>query len=159
MPGIDHSQLPLQVITNLSRKATSAITGPMLFTIKRVNAIQTLLDMIAASASLATMAKTRHRKKPWVAKISSSFRPRRRINTWGTLTCPGTTSAIMWWLWPHMKRSTTPSWPTATQQHSFHYYYAARGTIFPHNMTRGDIDFANDVQGFPTWHRLYNTVE
>ena len=22
-----------------------------------------------------------------------------------------------------------------------------------------DIDFANDVQGFPTWHRLYNTVE
>ena len=23
------------------------------------------------------------------------------------------------------------------------HYYAARGTIFPHNMTRGDIDFAN----------------
>ena len=52
------------VITNLSRKTTSAITGLMLFTIKRANAIQTLLDMTAASASLATMAKTGHRKKP-----------------------------------------------------------------------------------------------
>ena len=52
------------VITKLSRKTTSAITGLMLFTIKRANAIQTLLDMTAASASLATMAKTRHRKKP-----------------------------------------------------------------------------------------------
>ena len=52
------------VITNLSRKTTSAITGLMLFTIKRANAIQTLLDMTAASASLTTMAKTRHRKKP-----------------------------------------------------------------------------------------------
>ena len=93
--------------------------GLMLFTIKRANAIQTLLEMTAASASLPTMAKTRHRKKPWIAKISSSCQPRRRINTWGTSTCPGTTSAIMWWLWPHMKRSTKPSWPTATQQHSF----------------------------------------
>ena len=35
------------VITNLSRKATSATTGLMLFTIKRANAIQTLLDMTA----------------------------------------------------------------------------------------------------------------
>ena len=52
------------VITNLSRKTTSAITGLMLFTIKRANAIQTLLDMTGASASLATMAKTGHRKKP-----------------------------------------------------------------------------------------------
>ena len=52
------------VITNLSRKAMSAITGLMLFTIKRANAIQTLLDMTAASTSLATMAKTGHRKKP-----------------------------------------------------------------------------------------------
>ena len=78
-------------ITNLSRKTTSAITGLMLFTIKRANAIQTLLDMTAASASLATMAKTGHRKKPWLAKISSSCQPRRRINTWGTSTCPGTT--------------------------------------------------------------------
>ena len=52
------------VITNLSRKAMSAITGLMLFTIKRANAIQTLLDMTAVSASLATMAKTRHTKKP-----------------------------------------------------------------------------------------------
>ena len=49
------------VITNLSRKAMSAIAGLMLFTIKRANAIQTLLDMTAASASLATMAKTEHR--------------------------------------------------------------------------------------------------
>ena len=38
--------------------------GLMLFTIKRANAIQTLLDMTAVSASLATMAKTRHTKKP-----------------------------------------------------------------------------------------------
>ena len=52
------------VITNLSRKAISAIAGLMLFTIKRTNAIQTFLDMTAASASLATMAKTRQRKKP-----------------------------------------------------------------------------------------------
>ena len=52
------------VITNLSRKAMSAITGLMLFTIKQANAIQTLLDKNAASASLATMAKTGHRKKP-----------------------------------------------------------------------------------------------
>ena len=57
------------VITNLSRKATNAITGLMLFTINRANAIQTLLDMTAASASLATMAKTRYRKKPWIAKF------------------------------------------------------------------------------------------
>ena len=79
------------VITNLSRKAISAVAGVMLFTIKRTNAIQTFLDMTAASASLATMANTRHRKKPWLAKISSSCQPRRRINTWGTSTCPGTT--------------------------------------------------------------------
>ena len=79
------------VITNLSRKKTIAMTGLMLFTTKRANAIQTLLDMTAASASLATMAKTGHRKKPWLAKISSSCQPRRRINTWGTSTCPGTT--------------------------------------------------------------------
>ena len=39
------------------------------------------------------------------------------------------------------------------------YCYAARGIIFKHNITRGDIDFANDGQGLPTWHRLYNTVE
>ena len=35
------------------------------------------------------------------------------------------------------------------------HYYAARDTIEPHNMTRADIDFAHDGQGFPTWHRLY----
>ena len=35
------------VITNLSRKATSATTGLMLFTVKRANTIQTLLDMTA----------------------------------------------------------------------------------------------------------------
>ena len=35
------------VITNLSRKATSATTGLMLFAIKRANAIQTFLDMTA----------------------------------------------------------------------------------------------------------------
>jgi len=35
------------VITNLSRKATSATTGIMLFTVKRANAIQTFLDMTA----------------------------------------------------------------------------------------------------------------
>jgi len=52
------------VIANLSRKAMNAIAGLMLFTIKRANAIQTFLDMTAASASLATMAKTGHRKKP-----------------------------------------------------------------------------------------------
>ena len=51
------------VITNFSRKTTSAITGLMLFTIKLANAIQTLLDVTAVSASLATMAKTRHTKK------------------------------------------------------------------------------------------------
>ena len=39
------------------------------------------------------------------------------------------------------------------------HYYAVRGIIFKHNITRGDIDFANDGQRFPTWHRLYNTVE
>ena len=39
------------------------------------------------------------------------------------------------------------------------HYYAAQGTIFLHNMTRGDIDFANGGQGFLTWRRLYNTVE
>ena len=33
------------VITNLSREATSATTGLMLFTIKRANAMQTFLDM------------------------------------------------------------------------------------------------------------------
>ena len=33
------------VTTNLSRKATSATTGLMLFTIKRAKAIQTFLDM------------------------------------------------------------------------------------------------------------------
>ena len=52
------------VITTLSRKKTIAMTGLMLFTTKRANAIQTLLDMTAASASLATMAKTARRKKP-----------------------------------------------------------------------------------------------
>ena len=67
------------VITNLSRKATSALTSFMLFTIKRANAIQTLLDMIAASASLVTTAETAPRKKPRLAKISTSCLPRIRI--------------------------------------------------------------------------------
>ncbi|CAB4037486.1 tyrosinase, partial, partial [Paramuricea clavata] len=35
------------------------------------------------------------------------------------------------------------------------HYYAARDTIYPHNVTRVDIDFAHGGQGFPTWHRLY----
>ncbi|CAH3172673.1 unnamed protein product [Porites lobata] len=35
------------------------------------------------------------------------------------------------------------------------HYYAARDTITPLNMTRADIEFAYDGQGFPTWHRLY----
>ena len=36
------------------------------------------------------------------------------------------------------------------------HYYAARNTIYPHNVTRiSDIDFAHHGQGFPTWHRLY----
>ena len=35
------------------------------------------------------------------------------------------------------------------------HYYSARDTIYPHNITRADIDFAHDGQGFPTWHRLY----
>ena len=28
-------------------------------------------------------------------------------------------------------------------------------TRHQHNMTRADIEFAHDGQGFPTWHRLY----
>ena len=35
------------------------------------------------------------------------------------------------------------------------HYYSARETIYPHNVTRSDIDFAHGGQGFPTWHRLY----
>ncbi|PFX12202.1 tyrosinase-like [Stylophora pistillata] len=35
------------------------------------------------------------------------------------------------------------------------HYYAARNTILPHNITKADIDFAHDGQGFPSWHRLY----
>lgn len=35
------------------------------------------------------------------------------------------------------------------------HYYAARDTIYPHMITKPDIDFAHDGQGFPTWHRLY----
>ena len=45
-------------MTNLSKKTTSAITDLLLFTTKRANAIKTLLDMTAASASLATMTMT-----------------------------------------------------------------------------------------------------
>ena len=56
------------VITNLSRKTTSAITDLMLFTTKRANAIKTLLDMTAASASLATMTMTVRRKKTLTRK-------------------------------------------------------------------------------------------
>ena len=81
----------IQSLPTFLERRRAPLTGLMLFTIKRANAIQTLLDMTAASASLATMAKTGHRKKPWLAKISSSCQPRRRINTWGTSTCPGTT--------------------------------------------------------------------
>ena len=88
---IEPSSTVITNLSRLSRKTTSAITGLMLFTTKRTNAIQTLLDMTAASASLAVMAKTAHRKKPWRAKIFSSCKPRRRINTRGTSTCPGTT--------------------------------------------------------------------
>ena len=51
------------VITNLSRKTTSAITNLMLFTTKRANAIKTLLDMTATSVSLATMTMTVRKKK------------------------------------------------------------------------------------------------
>ena len=56
------------VITNLSRKTTSAVTDLMLFTTKRANAIKTLLDMTAASASLATMIMTARRKKTLTRK-------------------------------------------------------------------------------------------
>ena len=46
------------VITNLSSKKTIAMTGLMLFTTKRANANQTLLDVTAASASLALVCVT-----------------------------------------------------------------------------------------------------
>ena len=46
------------VITNLSSKKTIAMTGLMLFTTKRTNANQTLLDVTAAGASLALVCVT-----------------------------------------------------------------------------------------------------
>ena len=88
---IEPSSTVIINLSRLSRKTTSAITGLMLFTTKRTNAIQTLLDMTAASASLAVMAKTAHRKKTLTRKNFSSCQPRRRINKRGTSTCPGTT--------------------------------------------------------------------
>ena len=99
------------VITNLSRKAMSAITGLMLFTIKHANAIQTLLDMTAASASLATMAKTGHRKKT-LSRREGSILIHQHVQLLHQQLC-GDFDRI------YMKRSTKPSWPTATQQHSF----------------------------------------
>ena len=54
----------IQSLPTFPERQRAPLTGLMLFTIKRANAIQTLLDMIAASASLATMANTRHRKNP-----------------------------------------------------------------------------------------------
>ena len=38
---------------------------------------------------------------------------------------------------------------------SWIHYYAARDTILPNDKKESDIDFANDGQGFPSWHRLY----
>ena len=63
--GIGHSS---SVITNLSRKTTSAITDLQLFTTKSANAIKTLLDMTAKSVSLATMTITVRRKKALTRK-------------------------------------------------------------------------------------------
>ena len=35
------------------------------------------------------------------------------------------------------------------------HYDSGRDTIYPHNVTKCNIDFAHEGQGFPTWHRLY----
>ena len=35
------------------------------------------------------------------------------------------------------------------------HYYSGRETIYPHNVTRSDLDFAHKGQGFLTWHRLF----
>ena len=141
------------------------LTGLMLFTIKRANAFQTLLDMTAASASLATVANTRHRKNPDSQKFPQVVRREE-----------GSINEVHQHVQVLHKRLCGDFEPKKTVMANrdptalFHdiskcdlflwiYCYAAQGIIFKHNIIRGDIDFANDGQGFPTWHRLYNTVE
>ena len=159
----------IQSLPTFPERRRAPLTGRKLFSIKRANAIQTLLDMTAASASLATMANTRHRKSPDSQKFpqvvsrgeGSIHEVHQHVQLLHKRLC-GDFDPI----WRDQKTVMANRDQTAL----FHdiskcdlflwiYYYAARGIIFKHNITRGDIDFANDGQGLPTWHRLYNTVE
>ena len=142
----------------------------MLFAIKRANAIQTLLDMTAVSASLATMAKTRHTKKTLTPKnfLKLSAQEKDQYMRYINMSRYYISDYVVT-LTPYEEINKTVMAnrdPTALFHNISNYdlfvwihYYAARGTIFPHNMTRRDIDFANDGQGFSAWHRLHNTVE
>ena len=128
----------------------------MLFTIKLANAIQTLLDVTAVSASLATMAKTRHTKKPWLAKnfLKLSAQEKDQYMRYINMSRYYINNYVVT-LTPYEEINETVMAnrdPTALFHNISNYdlfvwihYYAARGTIFLHNMTRGDIDFVNDV--------------
>ena len=138
------------VITSISRRTTSAMTGLMLFTTRRANAIQTLLDITAASASLATMEKTANRKKTLThqnfLKLSSDKRDQsmRYINVSRYYI-----SDYVVTLSPYEEinktvmanRDSTVLFHNISNYDLFvwMHYYAAGDTIFPHNITRADI--------------------
>ena len=126
------------------------MTGLMLFTTRRANAIQTLLDITAASASLATMEKTANRKKTLThqnfLKLSADKRDQsmRYINVSRYYI-----SDYVVTLSPYEEfnktvmanRDSTVLFHNISNYDLFvwMHYYAAGDTIFPHNITRADI--------------------
>ena len=154
--GIGHSS---SVLTNLSRKTTSAITDLQLFTTKSANAIKTLLDMTAKSVSLATMTMTVRRKKALARKnfLKLSAEEKDQYIRYINMSRHYISDYVVT-LTPYSgevnKTVKSNREPTALFHNVSNYdlfvwmhYYAARDT----NITwQGQI-----CRGFLTWHRLY----
>jgi len=130
----------------------------MLFTPKRANVIQTLLDMTAASANLATMARIAHSKNLNTQNfLQLSAEEKDQYIRYINLSRYYISDYVVN-LTPYEQINKTVMVnrdPTALFFNIRNYdlfvwihYYAARDTIFPRNITRADIEFA---QGFPTW--------
>ena len=161
--GIGHSS---SVITNLSRKTTSAITDLLLFTTKSANAIKTLLDMTATSVSLATMTMTVRRKKALTRKnfLKLSAEEKDQYIRYINMSRHYISDYVVT-LTPYSeevnKTVKSNRDPTALNLSQRQQLWLVRVnallccTRHQHNMTRADIAFAHDGQGFPTWHRLY----
>ena len=101
------------------------------------------------------------KKKPWRAKIFSSCQPRRRINTSGTSTCQESRHYISDYVvtltptiqWRGQQNRWVQPRPDSTLSQREQLWLVRVNVLHcctrhQHNMTRADIEFANDGQGF-----------